>query len=287
MKAYKFSAILLGCVMMLGFASCVEKAPEYVPGEAEITNGAFFLATDKAAGINPDEFTVKNSDTEFTYWVGRSNPSGDCTVNIINNSDARFTVPATVTFANGEKKAPLTVKFSALPEENCYVSFKIADEAAAIYGAGTSEFSGALNCTPFHKLILGTYTSGPVDSYFGDIYQFNFTIVANPEDEDHKSVIIQNLDPFFFGNGYTAAKGYNTVVGFIDESTSTIIVPSGQRVGYSNVVFQGFDDPDPDVADFDDYIYLVFDSGTITFKNAWGVTGWYAIYYGGTTVTKK
>lgn len=286
MKANKIFAILFGCVLALGVSSCVEVAPEYVPGESDIANGAFFLPADKATGVNPAQYTVKGTDTEFTYWVGRSSASGSCTVNIINNnSDARFTVPSSVTFADGETKAPLTVTFSPLPEENCALSFSIDPANAAIYGAGASSFSGALNCTPFYKLVSGTYKSPTIISYFGDESDFNFTVVPSKDDPTHK-VIFENLDPYFKSKGITADKGGNNPYGIIDEENSMIVIPSGQDVGIG-YVFQGFGDPDPDVAEYMDDIYVQFDGvNTLTFVNAWGVTGWYTLYYGGFSCTK-
>lgn len=286
MKANKIFAIILGCVLALGISSCVEVAPEYVPGEPEIANGAFFLPADKATGVNPAQYTVKSTDTEFTYWVGRTSASGSCTVNIINNnSDARFTVPSSVTFADGETKAPLTVSFSQLPEENCALSFSIDPASAAIYGAGAPSFSGALNCTPFYKLVSGSYKSSTIISYFGRESNFKFNVVPSKDDPSGK-VIFENLDPYFLSNGYTVDKGVNSPYGIIDEENSMIIIPAGQNVG-NGYVFQGFSDPDPDVAEYMDDIYVQFDGvNTLTFVNAWGVTGWYTLYYGGFSCTK-
>lgn len=287
MKANNIFAILLGCVLTLGVVSCVEKAPAYIPGEPEIDNGVFILATDKAAGINPTTFTVKTSDREFTYWLGRTSSNGSCTFNIINHSDARFSVPSSVTFAEGQKKAALVVTFAdALPEEDCKISFEVEQDKASIYGMGTAEFSGVLNCTPFHKLVLGSYkSSNTIISYFGDESDFKFNVVPCPEDVTGK-VIFENLDPYFLSLGYTAAKGYNNPVGILDEENSMIVIPAGQDVGVG-YVFQGFSDPDPDVAEYMDDIYVKFDGeSTLTFENAWGITGWYTLYYGGFSCKK-
>lgn len=286
MKAKKYFAILLGCVLALSAVSCVEKAPEYVPGEPDIANGAYVLATDKSAGINPTTFTVASSDREFTYWLGRTTAEGACTVNIINHSDPIFTVPSSVSFAAGETKTPLVVTFSdALPEEDCKVSFEIDKASAAIYGNGAPDFTGALNCTPFHKLILGNYKSNTIVSYFGDEATFNFTVVPSKDDPTGK-VIFENLEPYFLSKGYTANKGYNKPIGIIDEANSQIIIPSGQDVGIGQV-FQGFSDADPDVAEYMDDIYVQFDGDKVlTFVNAWGITGWYTLYYGGFSCSK-
>lgn len=284
MKANKIFAILFGCVLTL--SSCVETAPEYVAGEPEIVNGAFVLATNKAEGINPTPVTLKSTDRSFTYWIGRTNPQGSCTVSIINHSDARFTVPSSVSFSEGQTKAELVVTFAeSLPEENCTVAFEIDPASAAIYGAGTSEFVGALNCTPFYKLVCGTYKAPTFNSYFGRASTFNFTVVPNEKDLTG-SVYFQNLDPYFASAGYTASKGANTPIGYLDDENSMIIIPSGQDVGIG-FVFQGFDDPDPDIAEGYDDIYVKFDGDkTLTFLNAWGITGWYTLYYGGFSCTK-
>ena len=132
-------------ISALLFCSCQEEEVVDVRGEQEPQGSAYFLTTDKGAGINPVEYTVEADATSYTYWLGRKNTTGSLTVNIVNHSDPRFTVPSTVTFESGADKAPLTISFESVPPENCLVSFEVEKSQAAIY-SGCASFQGYLNC---------------------------------------------------------------------------------------------------------------------------------------------
>lgn len=85
-------------------------------------------------------------------------------------------------------------------------------------------------------------TTGIADAW-GDVYDFNFTIVAFEGDVD--SVYICDLDPYFAVNGLVAAAGYNIFAGALtvseDGSSAVITCPSFQPMGYNDFVFTGFD----------------------------------------------
>lgn len=288
-KMNKVLSLAFAAIAMVGVSACVETAPEYVPGDPEPNNGSFFLPTNNATLVNPSEFTVGAADRSFTYWVGRTNASGAQEVKIANNSDPCFNVPSTVSFAAGEATAKLVVTFDMLPEENKVIDLEIDPSCQSLYG-GVSHFRGALNCTPVYKLLAGSYKSGLLDDYFGrGGLNFDFNVVLDEEDENHERVIVENLDPYFAKNGFTAATGENIVEGFIDTENLKLLIPSYQPVGYGDCVFLSFDDPDPDVAEgYADYIEFDFDptAKTLTLVNGWGITGWYVIYYGGEVCTK-
>ena len=252
--------------------------------------GAFIIDTDNANGINPTSFSVKPSDREFTYWIGRNTSENACTVPIINHSDSRFTVPSSVTFSAGETQAPLVITFSdTLPEEDCMVSFEIDEAYASSYGSGSFSFTGVLNGMPFYKRVLGNYTSDEIHDYFGENVTFNFNVVPS-QDNPTEKVVIENLEPYFADNGYTAEGGYNSPYGLLDEDNSMIIVPV-QGVGYQTTEFVGFDDSDPEEAGNYDDIYIRFEGdNTLIFTNAWGIFssgGWYTLYYGGFSCKKN
>lgn len=132
-------------ISALLFCSCQDEEVVDVRGEQEPQGSAYFLTTNKGAGINPVEYTVEADANSYTYWLGRKNTTGSLTVNIVNHSDPRFTVPSTVTFESGADKAPLTISFESVPPENCLVSFEVEKAQAAIY-SGCASFQGYLNC---------------------------------------------------------------------------------------------------------------------------------------------
>lgn len=136
-------------------------------------------------------------------------------------------------------------------------------------------------------MICGNYSTTGVQDYFDNVYDFNFTIEEDAENPGQ--LIIKNLDPFFVSNGFTADKGVNTFVAEYDLDKKEIVIPAGQPVGYKTFVIMGWDGPDPDIAeDYDDIYVGIEDYGeTLVFKNSWGITGWYTLFYGDFKVTKK
>ena len=88
-----------------------------------------------------------------------------------------------------------------------------------------------------------SYVATGIADKWGDVYDFNFTIVAFEGDVD--SVYICDLDPYFAVNGLVAAAGYNIFAGALtvseDGSSAVITCPSFQPMGYSDLVFTGFD----------------------------------------------
>lgn len=137
-------------------------------------------------------------------------------------------------------------------------------------------------------MICGNFVSGVVESYFGKQYEMNFIVEKDPDNAN--GVIFKNLDPFFYSNGFTADNGTNTFKGEVDLDKKLIVIPAEQPVGYQSFVIMGFStaDPDDDDADFDDVYVSIEDYGeTLVFQNAWGITGWYNLFYGGLKCSKK
>ena len=116
-------------------------------GGAENENGVWFMPTDNKTGVNPVEFSLDGDATSYTYYLQRYTTKGEQTVKIINSSDPIFTVPESVKFADGKNIAELTITFGDVPAKNTKVSFEIAKESVAIYGAGYFKFDGYLNKT--------------------------------------------------------------------------------------------------------------------------------------------
>lgn len=140
------------------------------------------------------------------------------------------------------------------------------------------------------RFILGTY-SGSADSYFASRGHYDWDIIVERDESDINKVWIGNLDPFFLSNGIMAP-AENNFYGFVSEDKTEIRVPNEQKVGYEDYVLAGFTGPDPDESDLlgtgDNIIIKIEDGGnTLIIPNAWGITGWYNLFYGGVKFTKK
>ncbi len=140
---------------------------------------------------------------------------------------------------------------------------------------------------PFSNL-FGTF-SGKVSGYFNGGYNASVQVLADPK--DNSKVLVYNLDSYFAAYNYVAPN-YNAFSGTVNADKNKITLKAGQKVGYSTVYIQGFNDPDPDAAD--DYADIVLDYSsdykTVTITNSFGSRvsgGWYEIYYGNIVLTKN
>ncbi|MBR0049713.1 MAG: hypothetical protein IJP74_10420 [Prevotella sp.] len=164
-------------------------------------------------------------------------------------------------------------------------------------GSSTIKLGAAKTCTVSiqddeHPLrfILGTY-SASADSYFSSRGHYDWDITVDRDESDINKVWIGNLDPFFLANGFLAPTE-NYFYGFVSDDKTEIRVPNEQKIGYEDYVLAGFTGPDPDESDLlgtgDNIIIQIEDGGnTLVIPNAWGITGWYNLFYGGVKFTKK
>ena len=164
-------------------------------------------------------------------------------------------------------------------------------------GSSTIKLGAAKTCTVSiqddeHPLrfILGTY-SASADSYFSSRGHYDWDITVDRDESDINKVWIGNLDPFFLANGFLAPTE-NYFYGFVSDDKTEIRVPNEQKVGYEDYVLAGFTGPDPDESGLlgtgDNIIIQIEDGGnTLVIPNAWGITGWYNLFYGGVKFTKK
>lgn len=129
MKANKFFAIL--CVLALGLSSCVEKAPEYVPGEQ---NTASCVVTPDIS--IPTSLDLNGTPIEVPFL--RNNTSGDVTVNVtLTDNSGIFSLESnTVSFKSGEKTAYAYVNYDydQLDPKGTYkIEVNMASDANAGY----------------------------------------------------------------------------------------------------------------------------------------------------------
>ena len=93
----------------------------------------------------------------------------------------------------------------------------------------------------FYKIDLnnvnGMRFTGRVSDYWGSVYSFNVTLAQG----EGTIVYIQNLDPYFAENGFTAADGSNILAGELvvaaDGKSATITCQLAQAIGYNDFMF--------------------------------------------------
>lgn len=116
----KLNKILLGATItvasLVGISSCSEDyVPTVMPDNAQV----YF------SNINSREYLLEENQSEVKVEVTRLNTNGELSVGLTANDTTQaklFTVPNTVTFADGDSIAtfPITFKFSDLVADNDY-----------------------------------------------------------------------------------------------------------------------------------------------------------------------
>lgn len=101
---------LLALLAVMGLASCSNDY-EYTPAGAESGNKVFF----PAELLSKSSYNLDLNATSFDIQIERTDTVGELTVALENrqnvNSTTQLTVPESVTFANGEKTATITIAY--------------------------------------------------------------------------------------------------------------------------------------------------------------------------------
>lgn len=137
MKFFKSSILATVALMGAAFTACSDDN-EYVP--AASVDGVYFTTDDLA------EVSVDPEDTGFTVQIGRSGSTAAATYNLESSlseaAQGKFTIPSTVTFAEGEKLANITVGCALTPddlEQSYAMSITFANETP-LYPWGYSDY---------------------------------------------------------------------------------------------------------------------------------------------------
>ncbi len=146
-------------VLAIGFAACAEDDKEkYVP---VVLDGAQVYFP----GTLPSTYELAEDANSFVVEVSRVETKTTATVNInVEETTGKFSIPTSVTFAEGEDVAELTIGYN--PEELEYeefisVNLSIADETSTTpYGLATYSFTAGIPApwTGWTTFGTGTYT---------------------------------------------------------------------------------------------------------------------------------
>ena len=131
----------------------------------------------------------------------------------------------------------INMQLKGLSMETTYYATAYAYMRGATVYADTVSFT--TSAEPISKEMLNgkAYGKAGVADYWGDVYDFNFTLSMGEGD----TIYVNSFDPYFAANGFTADKGVNILTGILaiaeDGKTATITCESGQEIGYKDCVF--------------------------------------------------
>lgn len=165
---------------IVGITSCTEEA-DYTPAQKP-ENAQVYFATDEASTVS-----LETGQQSFMVSIYRISLKGALTVNITSQDESGiFTIPSSVTFAEGTTKAEIPVSFDfdkLEPEKKYPISFAI-DGNSELSEYGNSELVLNVQYAPWgawEKFGTGVYTYslywGGKDSY--DIYRKQSLLDAN------------------------------------------------------------------------------------------------------------
>ena len=143
---------------IVGITSCTEEA-DYTPAQKP-ENAQVYFATDEASTVS-----LETGQQSFMVSIYRISPKGALTVNITSQDESGiFTIPSSVTFAEGTTKAEIPVSFDfdkLEPEKKYPISFAI-DGNSELSEYGNSELVLNVQYAPWgawEKFGTGVYTS--------------------------------------------------------------------------------------------------------------------------------
>lgn len=287
MKILRFTYGLLAAAA-LSLASCnVNDMPEFDDADA------FLAFTSSSAKVSETAGSIQIP----VMLTSRAGLSGTVTIEVdAEKSTATegkdFTIDnKTLTFdaANPVQKFTVSVKDNDEFTGNRTVKLKLTNTSLNLGAAKECTLTIEDDEHPL-AFILGTYHAS-ADSYFSSRGHYDWDITVARDDDDINKVWIGNLDPFFYANGFMAPEE-NNFYGFVSDDKTQILVPVDQEVGYQTEVLAGFDNPDPEAGSRletgSNIIVEIKDGGAkLVIPNAWGITGWYNLFYGGVEFVKK
>lgn len=287
MKILRFTYGLLAAAA-LSLASCnVNDMPEFDDADA------FLAFTSSSAKVSETAGSIQIP----VMLTSRAGLSGTVTIEVdAEKSTAAegkdFTIDnKTLTFdaANPVQKFTVSVKDNDEFTGNRTVKLKLTNTSLNLGAAKECTLTIEDDEHPL-AFILGTYHAS-ADSYFSNRGHYDWDITVARDDDDINKVWIGNLDPFFLANGFMAPEE-NNFYGFVSDDKTQILVPVDQEVGYQTEVLAGFDNPDPEAGSRletgSNIIVEIKDGGAkLVIPNAWGITGWYNLFYGGVEFVKK
>lgn len=164
MKIIKNIYLLGFLLTLIGFSACGESPMDYIPAEVDGKAQVYFPDT------NLPTVDVKKADVSVSIPISRVGNNDAVTVSLtVTGSDDLFTVPTSVSFAQGENESSIKVTFDGeqLEYEKFY-DYKIAisDEFKSFYGK--SEYNFKIGApAPWTSLGKATFVEDFVTTFYG------------------------------------------------------------------------------------------------------------------------
>lgn len=243
-------------------ASCSDD-DDYAPGpqDTEDRAGVYFPSTNETSlELDPDDPT-----TETVIQIARLNTSGELEVPIIvqTNENETFTVPETVTFADGESTANITVGFQT---EEVGTSYQLVITVPTEYISLYKEFDGGVSQTlSIQRVKWNAAGSG---TFYDALYAVSGTVDVQQADGTNTYRFVAPLSNILEQNGYGRPGEVNFT--FTMTSDGTVSVEAGTydfEVGTDYYTDEGgayqlYYYPD----DYSSYCNITNDNGTITWN---------------------
>lgn len=229
MKYNKILGLSALSLMMVGFVGCTDEV-DYTPAES-MTNAQVFFATDAVSSVD-----LMDGQNSAVVNVSRLNTSGSVTVDVTSSAVVAtadgavptdlFSIPSSVTFADGQDSAPITISFdfSKIEAETDYtVTLNISGEGVTPYGKNQQTVS--ILYAPWSEWAA---PDGGEEAFYTNGSPFDVAYY-NPI-EERRSLLSPNLVQYRLLNLLT--EGYDIEFS-IDESTGIVTAPN-QETGYKN-----------------------------------------------------
>ena len=180
---------------LLTFSACsddIEREPSPIVPEG--CQGAAFST------INEYDYELEpEAAMEITLVVTREKSEGAATVGVevLNNTENIFEVPATVSFADGETEAPLTLKFPNAEVGISYnYSLKFAEGDYNPYSDKTTYASGNIIRIKWNPLETVIYTDGMISTVYGVDYPMSWYVNAEYASFTDGSLRVRIKNPY-------------------------------------------------------------------------------------------
>lgn len=172
-RIFKFSAMLFASVMALALGSCTE---EYEYSGAKAEGEQVYFSNELPSTVN-----LSQSESSVQIPINRINSEGALTVDfdVTVSADSKVTVPNSVTFAEGETEANLTISYDPASIElghydNVTISIKDANYTTPY---GNSSYTFSIGLSEWETLGEGLYRDGIYPSFYGlDALTYNVEI---------------------------------------------------------------------------------------------------------------
>lgn len=134
-KFFKYTFIALLGVLTLGLSSCTDEY-EYTPTSKTELGGNAYLVSEGSTAIS----FLPSAEQSFTFQVSRVDSTEAQTVSL-SSSNEKFTVPATVSFAAGQKTAEVKVSFNIATGTSEKTRIAITDAEKYYYAATVLDYT--------------------------------------------------------------------------------------------------------------------------------------------------